>query len=307
MTDVCVDTAEARAHAAAPTTRVEAQMFAGNSTIQESGSTCMRSSKIATCRMLAIVVVSMSSYQSSVFAQDVSEICKSVPVIFKESTIKTKESYKSGYKQLLCSASWSTYQEAVNAGIDVTVPIYDIPVPLNANYNRSKQQAWQATNCSQEERQMDFRSTGFLLVKEISPVTANAWLSCVQATQEANAIPRSLACKITETETSTIFEAKWRIMEGAPQNEAPITRSLDVINTKCSGNPIKKGTKIGTGGVALLCDGNTDKAPMFVLNTDRGSCAASGVLAAKASELNGTIVMQSPLVYRGQTSRSAPI
>jgi len=221
-------------------------------------------------------------------------------VIFKEATINSKSSYKTSYKSMICSASWSSYQDAVNAGIDVTVPIYGIPVPLVANYSRNKQQEWQSANCSQEERQADFASTGYLLAKEINAITATAWLGCIRATQEASAVPRALACKVTETDAATIFEAKWRIMEGAQANEAPVTKSIDIINTKCTGTAIKKGTKIGTGGVALLCDGNTDMAPMFVLNTTRGSCAESGVLAASVTQLGGNIVLQSPMVYRGK-------
>lgn len=248
-----------------------------------------------------VVAASISATLMQVaLAQDPSEICKSVPVVFKDTVIKTKETYKSSYKSLLCSASWSTYQDAVNAGIDVTIPIYDIPVPLSANYSQSKQQAWQSANCSQEERQVDFASTGYLLAKEISPATASSWLECIRATQ-VSAIPRALSCKITETDSATVFEAKWRFVEGAKPDEAPVVRSFDIINTKCPGAAsFKKGTKIGTGGAAVLCDGNTQKAPMFVLNTDRGSCSASGVLASKVTQLGGKIELKSPMVFKGE-------
>lgn len=107
-------------------------------------------------------------------SQEASDVCKSVPTVFKDTVIKSKQSYKDAYKRMLCSASWSSYKDVVNAGIDITVPIYDIQLPISANYSQDKQRQWQSANCSSEERQSDFSADGYLLAKQISPATSSA-------------------------------------------------------------------------------------------------------------------------------------
>ena len=103
-----------------------------------------------------------------------------------------------------------------------------------------------------------------------------------------------------------MFEAKWRPVEGMKTSEAPVVRSLNIMHTKCLNvTVLKKGVRVGTGGVAILCNGNTDKAPMFVLNTDRGSCSASGALASRVTSLGGRIELKSPMIYRGDNLKLA--
>src|SRR5689334_3913728 len=62
---------------------------------------------------------------------DPTKICATVPTIFTEKVISSQKSGSTSLKKMLCSASWSSAQDAVNAGFDVTVPIYDIQVPLS--------------------------------------------------------------------------------------------------------------------------------------------------------------------------------
>ncbi|WP_312992971.1 hypothetical protein [Achromobacter animicus] len=228
---------------------------------------------------------------------DPTKICATVPTIFTEKAISSHKSGATSLKKMLCSASWSSAQDAVTAGFDITVPIYDIPVPLSANFSREKQEAWQAKNCSAEERSNQFRAVGYTFVKEINPAVADAWLQCILTTHQA---PRALSCKVTETETSAIFEVKWRPFDGTKIDEAPIVTSLSVQNTTCTNaDALKPGTAIGSGGVAVLCAGNVDATPIMVLNTDRGSCLASGALATRVTTLSGTLLLSSPAVYRG--------
>lgn len=233
---------------------------------------------------------------------DPTKICATVPTIFTEKAVSSQKSGATNYKKMLCSASWSSAQDAVNAGFDATVPIYDIPVPLAANFSRAKQEAWQSKNCSAEERASDFSAVGYNFVREIHPVVAEKWLQCIIATTPP--VPRALNCKVTETETSAIFEVKWRPSEGMKDGEAPIVGSLNVQNTTCTNaDALKPGTVIGTGGVAVLCAGNVDATPIMVLNTDRGTCLGSGALATRVTTLAGTILLASPTVYRGDNLR----
>jgi hypothetical protein len=241
----------------------------------------------------------LSAAMGSVLAQeDPTKICASVPTIFTEKTVSSANSGATSMKKMLCSANWSSAQDAVNLGFDITVPMYDVPVPFSANFSRDKQEAWQSKNCSAEERSSEFKAVGYSLAREINPVSANAWLQCVIATTPQ--VPRALSCRITETETSAIFEVKWRPSEGMKDTEAPIVKSLDVMNTTCvNAGALKEGTQIGTGGTAILCAGNVDATPVLVVNTDRGSCLANGALATRVTTLAGKIILASPAVYRG--------
>jgi hypothetical protein len=126
---------------------------------------------------------------------------------------------------------------------------------------------------------------------------ADAWVKC-QEIKASQLTTKILYCSVSETETSTLFEGKWRRVDGEKDDAAPKVLKWEVKNTKCQ-SPIKTGTVINTGGNAALCDGNLDKAPTFLLQTTRGSCVAAGQLAESASEISGELILNAPVTYRG--------
>lgn len=248
----------------------------------------MKAAKILQSALIYILFVSVA------VAQDV---CKDVPVVFKQETVFSNNKLSTSFKQMLCSAEWKTYQEVVDAGVDVTIPIYGIPIPMSANYSSDKREAWQKQFCTASEQKLDYKSQAYKTAYEVSPVTADAWVKCQEliAKQQSGKV---LYCSVNETETSTLFEAKWRRVDGEIDQAAPRVQKWEVKNTKCQ-SPIKIGSKINTGGTAALCDGNLEKAPTFLLQTNRGSCLAAGQLAETASEISGELVLNAATTYRG--------
>lgn len=240
---------------------------------------------------IAVVLVSMAATSQ--------EICKSVPVVFKQETVYNGSKLNTSFKQMLCSAEWKTYSDVVNAGIDITIPIFDIPIPISANYSSDKREAWQKKFCTASERKLDYQSQAYRTAYEVNPATADAWVKCIELAR----INKVLSCKVTETESSAVFEASWRRVDDELDSAAPKVVSLAIKNTKCPTPTLKVGIRLKSGGTAVLCDGNIQKAPTFSLQTTRGSCLAAGQLAETVDEISGQIVLTSPMTYRGNKLR----
>ena len=224
------------------------------------------------------------------------DICKSVPIIFKQETVYSGNQLKTSFKQMLCSAEWKTYSDVVNAGVDVTIPIFDIPIPISANYSSDKREAWQKKFCTASERKLDYQSQAYRAAYEVSAATADAWVKCLELQAPST---RAISCKVTETESSAIFEARWLRVDDELDSAAPKVVSLAVKNTTCPSPTLKPGVVLQAGGTGVLCGGNVEKAPTFLLQTTRGSCVAAGQLAETASELAGQIVLSSSTTFRG--------
>ena len=228
------------------------------------------------------------------------DVYATVPTDLKRSLGFDNDKLKTSFKHMLCSAEWSSYSDVVNAGIDVTIPIYNIPIPMSANYSRDKQEAWQKQFCTATERKLDYASTAYKTAYEVDRVTADAWVKC-QELQFASKGRSALSCKVIETDSSAIFEARWIRSEGEADSAAPKVISLTKQNTKCPSPTLKKNVMLGDGGAAVLCSGNLNKQPTFMLQTTRGACMASGTLAEKATELTGQIELREATVFCSDT------
>jgi hypothetical protein len=195
--------------------------------------------------------------------------------VFTSQTIDSSESVKTDFRLLQCAADWHSSQEAQSAGISLTVPIYGMPVPIDANWDQKKVQQWKSENCSDSERKGDYATRLHTSVYSIDPVSAKAALACFQARFSAEG-PRALRCLLTETQTALLFQAEWRRSPGESDNP-PIVTGFTAINTDCqNAGALGPQKAVLEGGVSLLCTVQ-EKAAAFSLNTTRGQCSVSAV------------------------------
>ncbi|MBY3575482.1 hypothetical protein HFN65_31580 [Rhizobium laguerreae] len=245
-------------------------------------------------RMLKYSLVFLSATTSQVLAQN--EICGE----FLKNPVFTKEIFESNlksnsdFKSLLCSANWRSASEAQGAGIDVTVPIYNIPVPISANWNNSKVEQWKSANCSTEERKASYQERLYNSVYKINPISADTALQCVKAVSD----DRAIRCSVTEGEGSAIFQVEWRRTSGEDASAAPMISSLTVSSAECLNlNDLSNGVRLSEGGVSLLCK-RGDNAPLFTVNTSRGQCFAYGISKLDIVELAGDLILDRPTTIK---------
>lgn len=194
--------------------------------------------------------------------------------VFTKVTTESSGAAKESFRLLQCASSWKSASEAKSAGIEATIPIYGIPVPIEANWSQDKVEQWKNQNCSAEERKANSSFRYFQSVNAIDPITAKTALACYEAKFKADAAARSaLRCRITDTPASVVFEAEWARTPGEAANP-PIVESFFTEGTTCQGT-ITAGSPVPEGGRAVMCSTPTAAAAAFSLNTSRGSCTVA--------------------------------
>jgi hypothetical protein len=204
---------------------------------------------------------------------DVCKIFLEKPII-TVSTTQNSASQKESFRLLQCSSSFKSAADVQKVGIDVTIPIYGIPVPINANWDQNKVESWKTKNCSAEERNSEAGLRYYQHVYSANPASANAALACFQSAFAALG-NEAVRCELTETSNSYVFNAKWRRTAGE-NTPGPKVKKFTVFNSTClNQNDLEVDAPISEGGVPILCQAGKDAAA-FALTTDRGGCSASG-------------------------------
>lgn len=252
----------------------------------------------AICAALAAVLLQ----NSSAYAQASVAACKiflNKPV-FTSSTVTQTQANRDTFRLLQCSSSWKNAQDAQSAGISATVPIYNIPVPFTSNWSDTQVQQWKAENCSNEERSSNSKITYYSAVYSVDPISAKAALGCFEALAKADATQNdALACTLQEIYSSYTFAARWRRTAGET-GQPPKVISFSTLYTTCvNSTALSVGQSVSEGGIALLCP-VTDRAAAFALNTDRGSCTASGTVKLPKLNIPANLSLSEPLFVSGQ-------
>lgn len=215
--------------------------------------------------------------------------------VFTQERIESVEEVSSSFKKLQCSSNWSSHQEAINAGIDVGAVVYGVPVEVGGTFDQSEVTQWKSANCSDEDRSADSQSIISETYIRYDAVNATAMLACLQSLFDGQA----LVCDLNQMPTSVVYNAYWRRTAGESNDAAPKVTGFVAGNVNClNGDVFGIGKSIPDGGVAVFCT-QSDDAPIFVLNTDRGVCTASGTAKADEIVLSGKMVLTAPLTQRG--------
>lgn len=217
--------------------------------------------------------------------------------VFTQTTTNSSTQSKTNFRLMQCAAQWKSAQDAQSAGIDVTIPIYDIPVPFTANWDQSKVEQWKSQNCSAEERSSDYAGIFYKSIYAIDPISAKAGLACYEAyflSQKATA----LRCQLTESGGKAVmFSAEWRRTPGETNNP-PVVQAFSTLFATCTPNDVfAKNNKVSEGGNVVMCVGG-EEAPMFSLNTSRGACTVSATPRQKKIVLPQKLVLSAQWVQQ---------
>jgi len=217
--------------------------------------------------------------------------------VFTQTSVSSNSQSKTNFRLIQCAAQWKSAQDAQNAGLEATVPIYDIPIPFTANWDQVKVDQWKSQNCSIEERSSDYAGVFYKSTYAIDPVSAKTGLACYEA-YFLSQTPSALRCKLTESGgKAMMFSAEWRRMPGETDNP-PVIQSFAALFSTCTPTDVfKANNKVSEGGNVVMCIGGED-APMFSLNTNRGACAVSATPRLPKIVLPAKLVLSSQWVQQ---------
>lgn len=252
---------------------------------------------------VAFLLLVAVSLPATSFGQQLANQCKVFldKPVFTTTTVSSSQATRDSFRLLQCSANWKSASEAQSAGIDVTIPIYDIPVPFNLNWSDQKVEQWKSANCSVQERDNQANLRYYQAVYSVDPVTAKAALECFDKGFKAEvdlSSTSALRCTLTETSAAYVFEARWRRTAGET-GPPPTVYEFTTINTSCNGESLAKGQSISEGGTPVLCLVG-EKAAAFSLTTDRGGCTASATVRLPKLRLPTAITLTEPMFLIGQ-------
>lgn len=253
-----------------------------------------------TQRFILLFALSIFLNPIPAFSQQSSNECTAFlqKPVFTSVTIDASSKSKDDFRLLQCSASWKSASDAQSAGIDATIPVYGIPVPISANWDQNKVEQWKNTNCTQSERSSSYATSLYQTVYSIDPITAKAAVACMQS-RFATEQTRAIRCTLTETSTALLFQAEWRRSPGEQVSTAPVVKSFSAVNTTCqNAGDLSSNKQVPEGGVSLLCSVE-QQAAAFSLNTNRGQCVASSTPRLPKITLPSNMVLDKPMFLAG--------
>lgn len=219
--------------------------------------------------------------------------------VFTQERIETQSDASFSFRQIQCASSWRTHQESMEAGIDIGVVVYGVPLEVGGSFSKQQVDQWKAASCSDTDTKSDSTSILSKTYIRYDAINAQAVLECLKALHGQDA----LLCDMTQQPANVVFNAYWRRTHGEEASAAPIVTGFVAANAACiNGESLSVGSKISEGGIGVFCQ-TTGDAPVMVLNTNRGFCSASGAGKADEIVLSGKMVLTAPLTKRGAAVR----
>lgn len=214
-------------------------------------------------RTLTIAIIGALSLASNASADECSDLLRDS--VFNSEEIKENGKEAQSFVSWQCSTSFKSHQEAVDAGLNVGVPVYGVPLEIGGTWNSGSVETWKQENCSAANRKESSESATFRLVRKVAPEIVAGWSSCM----ESRVSQRAMNCKMSRLGDKTVFEAKWRRTEG--DISAPQVLRWNVSGGSCS--PIlNAGDTLTEAAFQSACVGEDGQDFVIMLETSRGSC-----------------------------------
>ena len=172
------------------------------------------------------------------------------------------------YRAWECTAEFRNHNDAINAGVRVGFPVFDVPIEVGGTWAESHVSNWKRTNCSESDLNSTSERTTITLIRTVAPELTAAWVRCRELTRPDSAI----ACEVTQQGNIVVFNARW-IRTPGDQN-APKVTYYDAFDAQCS-RRLDIGEEFTDAGVSVPCLLLPDRDPSFVLNSTRGSCSTA--------------------------------
>lgn len=173
----------------------------------------------------------------------------------------------SNFKRFFCDRTFSSEQEASDAGGKVGVSIKGLPLSASG-YKRSENwRAYQRSICESIEQNTAINQDWYNEISRINKDVIDAWSKCVNSAgvhfwADVNADePHLVLLNLKYVSSGAPFETTIR----DPLTVAP-RESLD-----CDGAAMTKGTRVSTATLTRNCERKNDKALNITVGTDNGT------------------------------------
>jgi hypothetical protein len=240
---------------------------------------------LASCIGALILITSLVSGQTQQCMSGCSAVLQGG--VFNEDKINSSQMSKEAFRDWLCVAEFKNHNEAHDAGINIGVLVYDVPLTIGGTWKDGQQETWKKNSCSDQQRSAEKVSTYARALRTASPDILAAWSKCVETACGAAGHPR-LACEVSSISGATLFKSNWLREVGEATASAPKVKFYKAYDAKCD-RAWAVGQRLTEAVSTFRCTPTTDRDAVFILETDGGSCTPAGsVLKAKES-LSGRI------------------
>jgi len=215
--------------------------------------------------------------------------------VFNTTNINKTQAAHDAFTAWECTTNFSSAEEAINAGVSVGVPIYDVPVQIGATFSDSQKKTWKNAHCSNNTSDTQSFSNLVIAMKQAAPEILQAWTKCIE--NSCGGAHAALACSVTSREGGAIFRANW--LRTAGDNAVPKVQFFHAYDAKCA-PPIVNNQTISEAGVALKCDVPVNQQGVFILQTTRGTCAPTASGRVSLETISGKETLTVPKNYKAQ-------
>jgi hypothetical protein len=215
--------------------------------------------------------------------------------VFNTTNINKTQAAHDAFTAWECTTNFSSADEAMNAGVSVGVPIYDVPVKIGGTFSDSQKKVWKSAHCSNSTSDQQSFSNLVVAMKQAAPEILQAWTKCIE--NSCGSAHAALACSITSRAGGAIFRANW--LRTAGDNAAPKVQFFHAYDAKCVPSIVNNQT-ISEAGIALKCDVPINEEGVLILQTTRGTCAPTASGRVSLETISGKEILAAPKNYKAQ-------
>jgi hypothetical protein len=210
--------------------------------------------------------------------------------VFNEDKINSSQTSKDSFHDWMCVSEFKNHNEAHDAGINIGVVVYDVPISLGGTWKDGQREEWQRKSCTDQQRHAEKISTFTRALRTASPEILAAWSKCVETTCSAGR-PR-LKCEVTSVKGAALFKSNWIRQTGESAENAPKVLFYKAYDAKCD-RAWMTGQRLKEGVTTFRCSPTADREAVFILETDGGSCTPTGAVLKDKELLSGRINLDS--------------
>jgi len=208
--------------------------------------------------------------------------------VFNIRMVNSTQANSENYRKWECTATFSTHNDAINAGLSVGLELFDVPLKIGGSWAQGAQDTWKQKHCSSDERNASSSSTFYEFVKTADPGILAAWSRCMENNGGSGS---AIACSIEKPGNNRLlFKSRWRRTSGEDPSQKPIVSYYHAFDATCD-RAWKPGDALAESDTTFTCDVPKFSQAVFVLETSRGSCTLSDEVLQTTEEISGRVVL----------------
>lgn len=102
--------------------------------------------------------------------------------IFNSTVIHSSSQMEHDFYQFVYASDWDTHDQAIDAGIQIGVPVYGIPLQIGGNFTKQQKDTWRSENAQYQNDHLTVSQKYDLITKQVDQSIVRAWLECINTT-----------------------------------------------------------------------------------------------------------------------------